>query len=78
MLDPTRLTLGVGILLAMYLCVDNVHRARLMVMAFVAATFVFTLFGAAIVLTGDPILTIRLHIAGVTETTWKSFWLMTE
>ena len=62
-LEPVRLAqivLGVGVLFAVYTCVDSVHRAKLMLLAFIGATFVSTLFGMAVVFIGDPFLTIWL------------------
>ena len=68
--DATRLAqtaLGIGILFAMYRCVDSVRRAWLMMMAVVAATFGSALWGLAVAFIGDPFLTVWLHIANVEE-----------
>ena len=69
-LDSVRLAqmvLGVGVLFAVYTCVDSVHRAKLMLMAVIAATFVSALWGFAVAFIGNPFLTIWLHIATVRE-----------
>lgn len=69
-LDGTRMgqvALGVGLLFAVYLSVDSVHRARWMALALIFATFVSTLFGAAIVLIGGPFLDVWPSIATVRD-----------
>ena len=69
-LNPTlmaKMLLGIGILLAVYLTVDNLQRAVLLALAVVAATFVSALWGLAVAFIGDPFLTIWLHIASVRE-----------
>lgn len=69
-LNPTlmaKMLLGIGILLTVYLSVDNLHRARLLALAVVAATFVSALWGLAVAFIGDPFLTIWLNIASVRE-----------
>ena len=37
--------LGIGVLFAVYLCVDSIHRAKLMALAIIAATLVSALWG---------------------------------
>ena len=69
-LNPTlmaKMLLGLAILLAVYLTVDNLQRARLLALAVIAATFVSALWGLAVAFIGDPFLTIWLHIASVRE-----------
>ncbi len=69
-LDATRLgqmVLGIGVLFAVYLAVTGVTRAQLMALAIIFATFVSALFGAAIVLIGEPFITIWLSIAEVRD-----------
>ncbi len=67
-LDPTRLgrmALGVGVLFAAYLSVDSIYRVKLMLLATIVATVVSALFGFAVLLVGDPFLTMWLHLADV-------------
>lgn len=69
-LNPTlmaKLLLGIGILLAVYLSVDRVPRARLLALAVAAATFGSALWGLAVAFIGDPFLSIWLHIASVRD-----------
>lgn len=69
-LRPTRLAtmgMGIGLLFAVYLSVDSVYRATLMVLAISMATAVSTLFGMAVTFLGDPFLTLWVQIATVNE-----------
>ena len=62
-----QMILGVGVLLAMYLAVERASRARLIVLALIAATFVSALFGLAVVWIGDPFLTLWLQFSSVRD-----------
>ena len=67
-LAPERLmktALGIGILFAVYLSVNSVRRATLMVMAIVLATFISALLGVGVSFVGDPFLTFWLRISTV-------------
>lgn len=52
------MTLGIGALFAVFVSVDSVFRAVVLVCAVVIATFVSTMFGLALALYGDPFVTI--------------------
>ena len=62
-----QMILGVGVLFAMYLAVERASRARVIVLVLIAATFVSSLFGLAVVWIGDPFLTLWLQFSSVRE-----------
>ena len=67
-LRPVRIAqmgLGIGVLFAVYLSVDTVCRARLLVLVIIGAVLVSTLFGMAVLFVGDPFLTTWFHVAVV-------------
>ena len=79
---PVRLAqtaLGIGVLCATCLAVTTLRRARLMVLTFVAATFVSAIFGLAVAFVQEPFLTVWLSIADVQpkflEASWRSLRL---
>ncbi len=59
--------LGIGVLFAVYRCVDSIHRAKLMALAIIAATLVSALWGMAVAFIGDPFLSVWLQIATVRD-----------
>ena len=74
---PVRLAqtaLGIGVLCATCLAVTTLRRARLMALAFVAATFVSTIFGLAVAFAQEPFLTVWLRIADVQPKFLEAFW----
>lgn len=69
-LDATRLAkmaLGIGILFAVFACVDNLSRARIMAWVLVVAIAVSALCGFAVVWLGDPFVGWWLRIANVPQ-----------
>lgn len=69
-LDARRLAkmgLGIGILFAVFVCVDNLRRARAMVFLFVLAIAASALWGFAMVFVGDPFRGLWLRIANVPQ-----------
>ena len=69
-LDARRLAkmaLGIGVLFAVFVCVDNLRRARAMVFLFVLAIAASALWGFAMVLVGDPFRSVWLRIANVPQ-----------
>ena len=69
-LDGTRLAkmaLGVGVLFAVFACVDNLPRARVMALVLIVAVAVSSAFGFAVFWLGDPFLSWWLRIANVPQ-----------
>lgn len=69
-LDPTtiaKMTVGVGIMFAVYLAVTTPQRARLLTLAIIAATFASALWGMAVAFIGEPFLSLWQQIASVRE-----------
>ena len=67
-LDAPRLAkmaLGIGVLFAVFVCVDGVRRARAMVFVIIGAVLVSALCGFGVALVGDPFLSLWLRIANV-------------
>lgn len=62
-----QIALGICVLISVYVVVDNLRRASLVIIAFVLATFASTLFGVAVSFIGNPFLAIWLNIATVFE-----------
>ncbi len=76
-LFPTRLGqtgMGIGILFAVYLCVDSVRRGVLMAMAIILATFVSALFGMVVIFFGDPFFSFWRSLALVEERQLAHIW----
>lgn len=74
---PTRLGqtgMGIGILFAVYLCVDSVRRGVLMAMAIILATFVSALFGMGVLFFGDPFFSFWRYLALVEERQLAHIW----
>ena len=63
-----QMALGVALFLAVYLGVERVDRARILILTIVIATFVAALLGLAIVWIGDPFLSLWLQVVTVRET----------
>ena len=59
--------MGICVLISVYVVVDTLLRASLVILAFVLATFASTLFGVAVSFIGSPFLAIWLNIATVFE-----------
>ena len=69
-LDVVRLmkmALGIAVLITVFVCVSSVRRACCMAFALIFATAVSSLYGIAVVLVGDPFLSLWLSIAQVAE-----------
>lgn len=69
-LDVVRLmkmALGIGVLLTVFVCVSSLRRACYMAFALIFATAVSSLYGIAVVLVGDPFLSLWLSVAQVAE-----------
>ena len=69
-LDGTRvakMALGIGVLFAVFACVDNLPRARAMAWVLVVAIAVSALYGFAVVWLGEPFLGWWLRIANVPQ-----------
>ena len=62
-----QIALGIGILLAAFVCVDSVYRAAVMALSIVVAAFVSALFGAAVLFIGDPFLSIWVNISTIED-----------
>ena len=76
-LDPTLLAqmgMGIGVLFAVYLCVDSTRRAMLMVQVIILATFVSALFGLGVTFLGDPLFTFLRHLATMNERNLAQIW----
>ena len=76
-LDSTLLAqmgLGIGILFAVYLCVDSTRRAALMAQVIILATFASALFGLGVAFFGDPLFTWWRHLATVNERDLAQIW----
>ena len=63
-----QMALGVALFLAVYIGVERVDRARILILTIVIATFVAALLGLAIVWIGDPFLSFWLQVVTVRET----------
>ena len=63
-----QLTVGVGVLFAVLLCVDSPRRAKGLIAALVVATAVSALLGIAVLVIGEPFLGLWLRIATVSQT----------
>lgn len=66
--------MGIGILFAVYLCVDSVRRGVLMAMAIILATFVSALFGMVVIFFGDPFFSLWQYLAQVKERQLAHIW----
>lgn len=63
-----QLTVGVGVLFALLVCVDSARRARWLLLALIVATAVSALLGLAVLVVGDPFLGVWLRLAAVAQT----------
>ena len=63
-----QLTVGVGVLFAMLMCVDSPRRAKGLIAALVVATAVSALLGIAVLVIGEPFLGLWLRVATVSQT----------
>ena len=76
-LNPTLLAqmgMGIGVLFAVYLCVDSTRRVVLMVQVIMLATFVSALFGLGVTFLGDPLFTLWRHLVTVSEHNLALIW----
>ena len=60
-----KMALGIGVLFAVFVCVDSLWRARAMVFLVIVAVFVSALWGFGVALVGDPFLSLWLQVANV-------------
>ncbi len=60
-----KMALGIGVLFAVFVCVDSLRRARAMVFLVIVAVFVSALWGFGVALVGDPFLSLWLQVANV-------------
>ena len=66
--------MGIGVLFAVYLCVDSTRRAVLMVQVIILATFVSALFGLGVTFLGDPLFTLWRHLVTMDERNLAQIW----
>ncbi len=72
-----QMAIGVGILLAVYLSVDNVYKVVRVMLVIILAVFVSAVFGVFVTYKGEPFLTIWLQLATVSERTLETILMRT-
>lgn len=63
-----QLSLGIGVLFALPMCLDSAWRAKALTIALVVATAASAVFGFVVFAVGEPFLSVWLHVAQVSET----------